>query len=454
VAEQGDSRLFHAEGPLVVGKGSGDKTATNGRPQVLHIGMPENMITWALTPDLPTLKVQRTAFMAAVPYSQRFYIIDFLPETPDDVLAAFERVLAQCTSFAVANIPAGSVGEPATTPNAAAISPADQEQVEAASGQVYITTPETASKVRATSTALASGISHLGEHMGKGIVRAGEWYRKRSEGKQKNVEVSKAHMRRCGAARSALQVASCQCCARSLSFALHTSAGAPRAATLSVTHINTLGQPASESTSYCIATWQALTSCAPCSMDTAKSTTERVAAVTTSIAGKVGSAIGNAAYGAKESLKQSGAVKEGGAVRGLQLRWRACHAVVVKTKLEKNNCAQASRIIRFKLLCRMCSIAHYLCPSLMALADVLETAQVHRGGRKVKTGVIALIDVFDAMHDAARHVISTGAEETATCVQYRRAACSCFEPWQVSLAPANIEHCTVLQSSLKHSKYD
>ena len=78
MAESGDSRLFHAEGPLVIGKAQ-DASATEARPAVLHIGMPENMITWALTSDLPTLKVQRTAFMAAVPYSQRFYIIDFLP---------------------------------------------------------------------------------------------------------------------------------------------------------------------------------------------------------------------------------------------------------------------------------------------------------------------------------------------------------------------------------------
>jgi hypothetical protein len=74
VAEDGASRMFHAEGPLVVGKTEGQGTHT-----VMHIGMPENMITWALTLDLPTLKVQKTAFMAAVPYSQRFYIIDFLP---------------------------------------------------------------------------------------------------------------------------------------------------------------------------------------------------------------------------------------------------------------------------------------------------------------------------------------------------------------------------------------
>jgi hypothetical protein len=147
VAEQGDSRLFHAEGPLVIGKASGTGTA-QARPPVLHIGMPENMITWALTEDLPTLKVQRTAFMAAVPYSQRFYIIDFLPETPDDVLTAFEKVLAQCTSFAVANLPAqaGDAGETGAM-TTAAIDKADQEQVEGADGTTYTTTPATASKV-------------------------------------------------------------------------------------------------------------------------------------------------------------------------------------------------------------------------------------------------------------------------------------------------------------------
>ena len=53
-------------------------------------------------------------------------------------------------------------------------------------------------QVRAASAAIASGITQLGEHMGKGIVRAGEWYRKRSGGKQKQVQISEASMRRCG----------------------------------------------------------------------------------------------------------------------------------------------------------------------------------------------------------------------------------------------------------------
>jgi hypothetical protein len=76
VADGGDSRLFHAEGPVVIGKAPGQPS---GKPPVMNIGMPENMISWSLAPDLPTLKVERSAFMAAVPYSDRFYIIDFLP---------------------------------------------------------------------------------------------------------------------------------------------------------------------------------------------------------------------------------------------------------------------------------------------------------------------------------------------------------------------------------------
>ena len=79
--------MFHAEGPIVISKGQGDHTG-DPRPPLLHIGMPENMITWALTPDLPTLKVQRTAFMAAVPYS---------------TCAAAHHLPACCSCIAVAN---------------------------------------------------------------------------------------------------------------------------------------------------------------------------------------------------------------------------------------------------------------------------------------------------------------------------------------------------------------
>jgi hypothetical protein len=45
-------------------------------------------------------------------------------------------------------------------------------------------------------------------------------------------------------------------------------------------------------------------------------------------------------------------------------------------------------------------------------------------------GVVAVLDVFDSMHDAGRHVVSTGAHETATCVQYKCApslSCSAFD---------------------------
>lgn len=118
---------------------------------------------------------------------RRFYIIDFIPETPDEVLLAFEKVLAGCTSYAVANLLVEGTEE--GKPSTAAIPPAEQEQVEAASGTVFTTTPATASKIRSAGVAISSGIQTVGEHMGKGIVKAGEWYRKRSEGKQKTVAV-------------------------------------------------------------------------------------------------------------------------------------------------------------------------------------------------------------------------------------------------------------------------
>jgi hypothetical protein len=64
-------RTFLGEGPVVVGR-------LNGVP-VIQIGMPENMTTWHLTPELPVLKASDTAFMFAVPYAQQFYSLEFLP---------------------------------------------------------------------------------------------------------------------------------------------------------------------------------------------------------------------------------------------------------------------------------------------------------------------------------------------------------------------------------------
>lgn len=48
-----------------------------------------------------------------------------------------------------------------------------------------------------------------------------------------------------------------------------------------------------------------------------------------------------------------------------------------------------------------------------------------KGRGPVTTGtasVIALVEVLDAMHDAGRNVVATGAAETATCIQYRYVA--------------------------------
>ena len=55
---------------------------------VIQIGMPENMLTWQLTPELPCLKASATAFMFAVPYSQQFYILEFMPGEPLTLAAA------------------------------------------------------------------------------------------------------------------------------------------------------------------------------------------------------------------------------------------------------------------------------------------------------------------------------------------------------------------------------
>jgi hypothetical protein len=37
----------------------------------------------------------------------------------------------------------------------------------------------------------------------------------------------------------------------------------------------------------------------------------------------------------------------------------------------------------------------------------------------LKSGVVAVVEVFDAMHDAGRAVLSTGTTETVTCVHYK-----------------------------------
>lgn len=68
-----ETRVLLAEGPLVLGRLE-QQTAP-----VIQIGVPENMMTWQLTSDLPVLKVSSCAVMFAVPYSQQYYLIEFLP---------------------------------------------------------------------------------------------------------------------------------------------------------------------------------------------------------------------------------------------------------------------------------------------------------------------------------------------------------------------------------------
>ena len=231
--EHGAHRTFLGEGPVVVGtrvlkKGSAPM-------HVIDIGMPENMLSWALTPDLPMLKVERTAYMAAVPYSEHFYIIDFLPgashrmpplqrpsrsalsrpracrvpaETPAEVLKAFEKVLAEHTSFAVSDLTPGDERE-------APVSHIDNAAtVTAASGQTFTTTSSTADKIRRAGESISAGVMSLGDHVGRGIVHAGTWYRKRSEGKQKDVKVSEKTAARCAAALTPSEISLALRCAR------------------------------------------------------------------------------------------------------------------------------------------------------------------------------------------------------------------------------------------------
>lgn len=70
-SSSGSARTFLGEGPLVLGRLESVPT--------IQFGMPENMMTWQLTPELPCLKASSTAFMFAVPFAQHFYILQFMP---------------------------------------------------------------------------------------------------------------------------------------------------------------------------------------------------------------------------------------------------------------------------------------------------------------------------------------------------------------------------------------
>ena len=52
-----------------------------------------------------------------------------------------------------------------------------------------------------------------------------------------------------------------------------------------------------------------------------------------------------------------------------------------------------------------------------------EGTGMRKAARVGKAGVVAVVEVFDAMHDSGRKVLSSGSTETATCVQYR---CVCI----------------------------
>lgn len=116
-----------------------------------------------------------------------------------------------------------------------------------------------------------------------------------------------------------------------------------------------------------------------CRLDRTKKTTETFAKVTTAVAGAVGTAVGSVAHGAVSTAKRSGLAKEGSSSR---------HAA-----------------------------------------------------RVGKAGLVALVEVFDAMHDAGRKVVQQGATETATCVQYR---CATLSP--VLCTRADQSHALLLSS--------
>jgi hypothetical protein len=126
-----------------------------------------------------------------------------LAETPEPVLAAFEKVLAETTSFAVAEATATPFAPAVPTPTpAAAPALAQTEQVSAASGQTFATTPATASKIRSAGVAVAASLHQVGEHVGSGIVYAGEWYRKRVGDSRADVKMSDATLARCDSVAS------------------------------------------------------------------------------------------------------------------------------------------------------------------------------------------------------------------------------------------------------------
>jgi hypothetical protein len=101
----------------------------------------------------------------------------------------------------------------------------------------------------------------------------------------------------------------------------------------------------------------ALTGMNTCRIDSTKKVTSSVASVTTAVAGAIGTAIGSVAHATISGIKKTGVGKEG--------------------------------------------------------------SSTHRAGTVGKAGVVALVEVFDAMHDAGRNVVKQGATETATCVEYR-----------------------------------
>lgn len=92
-------------------------------------------------------------------------------------------------------------------------------------------------------------------------------------------------------------------------------------------------------------------------IETAKKTTGTVAKYTSIAADALGSAIGSVANSAASRMKQKGVAKEGSSTR--------------------------------------------------------------KAAKVGKAGIVAVVEVFDSMHDAGRQVLASGSTETATCVQYR-----------------------------------
>jgi hypothetical protein len=113
------------------------------------------------------------------------------------LLGSFEHALQQFTAYAVAQ---GVTQEDAIP---------DGKKVEAPSGDTYTTAPGTASNIAAAAAAIAGGVHAVGEHVGRGIVYVGQWYRSRATQRPDAIRVGGKTQYTCAPHRSPPSVASC-----------------------------------------------------------------------------------------------------------------------------------------------------------------------------------------------------------------------------------------------------